>query len=121
MTEDVSGDALDDARVDLARFLNSEHITDVARADDGTPVFIAALWDDLSRAPWPPADDSEEASWWARLVSDVPTHSYAWWVRLLQLIAVEGTPAFNPKDVDRAFVNDVKPLDLDDEQSQAQP
>jgi hypothetical protein len=113
----MTDEPLDEARVDLARFLNSESVVDVRRADDGTPTFTGALWNDLNRAPWPPTDDAEESTWWARLISDVPTHSYAWWVRLLHLIAVEGTPAFDPADVYRAFNSDIKPLDLD-EQSQ---
>lgn len=111
----MTDELLDEARVDLARFLNSEHVHDARRADDGNPIFIAALWNDLSRAPWPPADDAEESSWWARLIRDVPIHSYAWWVRLLQLVAVEGTQAFDAHDIDRAFRDEVKPLDLDEQ------
>jgi hypothetical protein len=87
-------------RRDLMRWLNGDH--DVPKDEDGTPAFVRALWNDEGDAPWP-------------LQVGVPYGSFAWFARLLRQVFIEGVPAFDPMEVDRAFSSEVKPLDLDEQ------
>ena len=84
-------------RRDLIRWLNGDH--DVPKHEDGTPAFVRALWNDDGDAPWP-------------LQVGVPYGSFAWFARLLHQVFIEGMSAFDPEDVDRAFSDEVEPLDL---------
>jgi hypothetical protein len=104
MTEDVTSDVLRlKHRRDLTRWFSGD--PDVPKDEDETPAFVRALWNDEGDAPWP-------------LQVGVPYGSWAWFARLLHQVLIEGVPAFDPEDVDRAFSSEVKPLDFD-EQSQS--